>query len=146
MSPLYLHKEQVLFHRARHVALPCYYSSPERTYQTLALERTFRVFPEFCGHLRLPHALGSGRVIKFVAICNITTRRHEILHSGPLSIQMGPLSSFRSGTRNPLPLKQLYSTIINSFISQIYQKKEQSCTRTISDNAEIIISFVKCQV
>ena len=37
MSPSYLHREQVLFHVARQIA--CFYSSPERTNQTLALSR-----------------------------------------------------------------------------------------------------------
>ena len=41
----------VLFHRGRLLAEPCFYSSPQRTNRTLALQiMAFHVFCEFCGH------------------------------------------------------------------------------------------------
>lgn len=40
---LYLHKERVHFREGRHVVLPCFYCSPERTNQTGLLESAFRV-------------------------------------------------------------------------------------------------------
>ena len=44
MSTLHLQKEGVDFHGGRHVALPCFYSCPEWTNLTLALQNTFHVF------------------------------------------------------------------------------------------------------
>ena len=50
MSPSYLHRERVLFTESTMLAPPCFYSSPERTNQTLALERAFYVFFVTEGH------------------------------------------------------------------------------------------------
>ncbi len=36
-SPLFLQRELVLYYEVQHVALPCFYSSPEQTNQTAAL-------------------------------------------------------------------------------------------------------------
>ena len=44
MSPLYLHREPVPLHGVRHVALPCFYSSAERTNLTLTSVKALRVF------------------------------------------------------------------------------------------------------
>ena len=53
MSPLYLHRRRVLFHGARHVALPCLYSSPEWTTVETALESNVgnKTLPQ-CGTIK----------------------------------------------------------------------------------------------
>ena len=62
MSPLYLHSEWVLFHRAHYVSPPCVHSSLEWVKQILALERVFYVFHEIHGHHRFLYTLeGEGR-------------------------------------------------------------------------------------
>ena len=52
MSPLYLRQGPVLFHGGSHVALPRFYSSPEQTSQTVALEFNFCVIMLPEGHHR----------------------------------------------------------------------------------------------
>ena len=52
--------KRVLFHRAHHVAPPCFSSSPERTNQTLALKRAFCIFRKFRSHRRFSDTVGRG--------------------------------------------------------------------------------------
>ena len=81
MSPSYLHRERVLFHRVHHVALPCFYSSPEWTIQNTGL-RAFYVVIAFDGHHRYSHTLVRGRVFSWFA--NQQTHNQK-LHTVPLS-------------------------------------------------------------
>lgn len=67
MRPLHVHREWVLFHGARHVALSCFYSSSEQTNQTLALERAFYVFASFTATVGSPTRLE----VELVVICNL---------------------------------------------------------------------------
>ena len=63
-----------------------FYSSPERTNQTLVLESSC-FFMSFAATTGSPTHLEQevkGRGIQLVAIRNLTTRRHLILHTGPL--------------------------------------------------------------
>ena len=80
MSPSYLRSERVPIHEGCHVAQPCFYSSPEGTNQTLALERAFRVFMSLAATVGSPTCLEEedegGRGIQLVAICNLTARFH----------------------------------------------------------------------
>ena len=50
--------ETLYIHEARHVALPCFYSSPELTTQTLALETGFHLFHDLCSHCKFCYILG----------------------------------------------------------------------------------------
>lgn len=70
MSLLYLQGEQVLLNRVRHVAPPYFYSSPERTNQTLVLERAFLIFSHRGG---------------WNGGCSSGWMPLKFLHAGPLS-------------------------------------------------------------
>lgn len=54
-EPLYQSREHVLFYGVCHVAPPCLYSSPERTYQNLALDLTYNVTADATEFYTLNH-------------------------------------------------------------------------------------------
>ncbi len=59
-------------YRVRHVALPCFYSSPEWTNQTLTLENTVSIFHEFCSHSRFSYTSERGEWTEgYLVRCNL---------------------------------------------------------------------------
>lgn len=79
ISPLYLHWEQVLFYWVCHVAPPGFYSSPECSKQTLALERVVCIIHVFLSS----HPMGGWQGGYSVAVCTHTARCREILNIHP---------------------------------------------------------------
>lgn len=63
MSLLYLKVEQVLFHQVHHVAPLCFYGSPEKSNQTLTIEKAFGI----CSGHRMRCW---DEIVQLVAICN----------------------------------------------------------------------------
>ena len=55
-SLLFQYEDVLVPPRVHHVALPCFYSTPEQTNQTPALETAYQVFTLPEGHRGLQHA------------------------------------------------------------------------------------------
>ncbi len=83
MSPSYLHRERVIFHRARHVAPPRFYCSPEWTNQTLTGECLSCFYAEVAAIVgSLIRLERQGWAEGYSVGCNLQPCR---LHTGPLN-------------------------------------------------------------
>ena len=64
------------------ISMECHVSSPEQINQTLALDRAIRIFAS--ASIVLLQTWHTREELQFVAICNLTARCRQIVHTAPL--------------------------------------------------------------